>query len=110
MNGSTVLLPVAASSIGLSADRHNKFRYSTIGFSVLGPQFDVVVGNPRFRPWSPTSSQGDFVPLAPGASAPLTLTSSASAKSDGTLGWMIVALDDPNGAPQADLISVPKKP
>ncbi len=110
MNGSTVLLPVAASSLGLSADVHDKFRYSTTGFSVLGPQFDVVAGNPRFRPWAPTSSQGDFVPLAPGASAPLTLTSSASAKSDGTLGWMIVALDDANGAPQGDVIALPKKP
>jgi hypothetical protein len=95
---------------GLSADVHNKFRNSTTGFAVLGPQFDVVGGNPRFRPWAPTSSQDDFVPLAPGASAPLRLTSSQSAKSDGTLGWMIVALDDANGAPQADLIALPKKP
>ena len=63
MNGSTVLLPVAASSLGMSEDAHNKFRYSTTGFSVLGPQFDVVAGNPRFRPWAPTSSQGDFIPL-----------------------------------------------
>ena len=110
MNGSTVLLPVAASSIGMAKDTHNKLRYRTTGFSVLGPQFDVVAGNPRFRPWAPTSSQGDFIPLGPGASAPLTLTSSASAKSDGTLGWMIVALDDANGAPQANLVALPTKP
>ena len=69
-----------------------------------------MAGNPRFRPWAPTSSQGDFVALAPGASAPLTLTSSASAKADGTLGWMIVALDDANGAPQANLVALPTKP
>ena len=110
MNGSTALLPVAASSLGLSADVHDKFRYSATGFSVLGPQFDVVAGNPRFRPWAPTSSQGDFVPLAPGASAPLALSFSASAKADSTLGWMIVALDDANGAPQANLVALPTKP
>ncbi len=40
MNGSTVLLPVAASSLGMAEDTHNKLRYSTTGFSVLGPQFD----------------------------------------------------------------------
>ena len=42
MNGSTALLPVAASSLGLSEDVLNKFRYSTAGFSVLGPQVDLV--------------------------------------------------------------------
>jgi hypothetical protein len=109
MNGSTALLPVAASSLGLAADEHDRFRYSTVGFSVLGPEFDVVAGNPRFRPWTPTSSQGDFVPLGPGATAPLTLVASPSATSDSTLGFMVVALDDANGAPQADLVSVPRR-
>jgi minor extracellular serine protease Vpr len=107
MNGSTALLPVAASSLGLSADAQAKFSYSTAGFSILGPEFDVAGGTPRFRPWEPTSSQGDFIPLAPGASAPLTLTSNQSAKSDKTLGWMVVTLDDANGAAQAELIALP---
>ncbi len=52
MNGSTALLPVAASSLGLDEIEHNKFRYDTTGSSVLGPEFDVVPGNPRFRPAS----------------------------------------------------------
>ena len=38
MNGSTVLLPVAASSLGLDEVEHDKFRYDTTGFSVLGPR------------------------------------------------------------------------
>ena len=109
MNGSTALLPVAASSLGLSADALNKFTYSTAGFSILGPEFDVAGGTPRFRPWEPTSSQGDFIPLAPGASAPLTLSANQSAKSDKTLGWMVVTLDDANGAPQAELIPLPAR-
>jgi hypothetical protein len=45
--------------------------------------------------------------LAPGAEAGLTLTASSSAKSDGTLGWMVVALDDANGEAQADLVPLP---
>ena len=105
MNGSTALLPVAASSLGLSTrSSTTSSAIDATGFSVLGREFDVVAGNPRFRPWAPTSSQGDFIPLAPGASAPLTLTASSSAKSDGTLGWMIVALDDANGAAQAEQV------
>ena len=107
MNGSTALLPVAASSLGLSADEHDRFSYSTAGFNILGPEFDVVAGAPRVRPWTPTSSQGDFVPLAPGATAPLILGASSSARSDGTLGWMVVALDDADGAAQADLVALP---
>ncbi len=107
MNGSTALLPVAASSLGLSADEHDRFKYSTVGFAVLGPEFDVAAGSPRFRPWTPTSSQGDFVQLAPGDTAPLTLTNSASAKADDTLGWMVVTLDDADGAPQAALVALP---
>lgn len=109
MNGSSVILPVAASSIGLSADQFNKFTYSTAGFSVLGPEFDVAVGSPRFRPWEPTTSQGDAIPLAPGAEAELTLTSSQSARSDKTLGWMLVTQDDANGAAQAELIPLPRR-
>jgi minor extracellular serine protease Vpr len=109
MNGSTVLLPAAASSLGLSADVHNKFMYSTAGFSLLGPEFDVAAGAPRFRPWEPTSSQGDFISLDPGEQAGLTLSASPSAKSDNTLGWMIVNLDDANEAPQAELIALPRR-
>lgn len=109
MNGSTLLLPVAASSLGLSSDEHDRFRYDTTGFNILGPEFDTVAGNPRFLPWAPRSSQGDFIPLAPGASAPLQLTSSSAARSDGTLGWMVVALDDANGAAQAGLIPLPPR-
>jgi minor extracellular serine protease Vpr len=110
MNGSTMLLPAAASSLGLDPVEFNKFRYDVTAFDIFSPDFDTVAGNPRIRPFEPSSSQGQFVDLAPGASAPLQLTSLASARSDGTLGWMIVALDDEDGAPQAELIPLPRRP
>jgi hypothetical protein len=66
MNGSTVLLPVAASSLGLSQAEFDRFRFDTTGFSIFGGPADAVAGNPRVRPWAPTSSSGGFVPLAPG--------------------------------------------
>jgi hypothetical protein len=72
-------------------------------------ELDVAGGTPRFRPWEPTSSQGDFISLAPGASAPLTLTGNQSAKADKTLGWMVVTLDDANGADQAEFIALPRR-
>jgi minor extracellular serine protease Vpr len=110
MNGSTVLLPAAASSLGLDPVEFNKFRYDLTAFNIFSGDFDAVAGNPRVRPFEPTSSQGEFLGLAPGASASLQLTSLASARSDGTLGWMIVALDDADGAPQAEVIPLPRRP
>ena len=110
MNGSTALLPVAASSLGLSADAHDRLQLLHDG--LLGPRTGVR----RRRRQSAVPAVGADVepgrlhPARPGRSAPLTLTLSPSAKSDGTLGWMVVALDDANGAPQAELVPLPTKP
>jgi subtilisin family serine protease len=111
MNGSTMLLPVAASSLGIAEGTDfDRFRYDATSFSIFTGAFDTVPGNPRVRPWAPTSSSGDFVSLAPGANAPLTVSASPSAKADGTLGWLIVTMDDANGAAQAQTIALPKNP
>lgn len=107
MNGSTMLLPAAASSLGLSEAEFDRFTYSAAGFDLLGGGVDVASGAPRVRPWAPTSSQGESVELDPGETAPLVLSALSSARSDNTLGWMVTALDDANGAPQADLIPLP---
>jgi hypothetical protein len=106
-NGSAVVLPVAASSIGLSLEEHDHFRYTTVGFDILEPVVDVTAGNPRFWPWEPRLAQGGFLALAPGASADVSLTALSSAVADSALGWMVVAHDDADGATQADLVPLP---
>lgn len=108
MNGSTVELPVLASDLGLSAAKPT-FSYAAAGFSVENGAADFVPGTATFNAFAPTISTGDFLVIPAGTSATLGLTldrhrfDTASA-----LGWMVVSLDDANGAAQADLIPVGK--
>jgi hypothetical protein len=64
-----------------------------------------------FNAFSPSVSNGQFLPLVSGASAklPLSVTSALQASTP-ALGWMIVSLDNRNGAAQAELIPVGKLP
>jgi len=106
MNGSTLLLPAAASMLGLTK-KSDSFHYSLTSFSVLTGVADPVPGRPRFRAFDPSISQGDFVVLAPGARARLALTADTrAARNDHTLGWLVVGLDDANGPAQSDQVSL----
>lgn len=99
MNGSTMRLPVAASSLGLTAGSSD-FSYQTVAFSLESPGVDVANGVGQF-------SQGDSIPLEPGESA--TLTQKVNVPLHNmvrSLGWLVVTLDDTNGAAQADEIEV----
>jgi minor extracellular serine protease Vpr len=108
MNGSTVLLPTLASDIGLDpAVNSTRFRYAVTGFSIVPGGLVDPTSVAEFRSHDPAVSTGQFVPLAPGASASATVDVDRG-KFAGTpqLGWMVVTQDDPNGEAQADLIPV----
>jgi subtilisin family serine protease len=107
MNGSTVLLPTLASDIGLGQTGRPTFRYTVTGFSIVPGTLVDTTGVAEFRPYEPPVSTGQFVPLAPGASAslPVTVDRPRFANSP-QLGWMIVTQDDPNGTAQAELVPV----
>jgi minor extracellular serine protease Vpr len=108
MNGSTALLPAAASSLGLE-EGSSDFSYQTVAFSLEGPAIDVANGLGLFDSHAPGLSQGDFIPLGPGDTAVLTqvvnLPQHNTARS---LGWLIVTLDDANGTSQAEQLAVGK--
>jgi subtilisin family serine protease len=106
-NGSTVVLPVAASSLGLSLGGSETFRYSATAFDLLGAEFDVADGRPRVRPWAPRLTQGGFRDLGPSEAANFTLAALPTALADGILGWMLVAHDDADGGAQADVVPLP---
>jgi minor extracellular serine protease Vpr len=107
MNGSTVLLPTLASDIGLGPTGQVNFRYSVAGFSIVPGTLVDVTGVAEFRPYEPPVSTGQFIPLAPGASATLPVTVDRPRFANAPqLGWMIVTQDDPNGAAQAELVPV----
>ena len=125
-NGSTILLPVLASELARDP-AHSRLYYTVESFPYADGsgdpgnpvfQFDVMgTGQSgagaavaaRFEAFNDPISQGDFVTLAPGASAniPLSVDSSRFRPTTrGQKGWMFVNLEGPDGAGQANLIPV----
>jgi subtilisin family serine protease len=106
-NGSTVLLPALASEIGQTG-KNTRFSYSVVGFSIEDSSLvDPVAGQAEFNTFNPALTTGQFVPLSPGGSASIPVAvdkgklSTAPAK-----GWLVVTLDDANGAAQADAVPI----
>jgi hypothetical protein len=109
-NGSTVELPAQASDLGLT-EGSSSFNYDATAFSFVGGPADVATGVGHFDALHPAISQGDFLSLGRGATAALGVTvNKAGFAAHPALGWMVVTLDDANGAPQADLLPVGNLP
>jgi minor extracellular serine protease Vpr len=111
VNGSTLTLPTVAHWLGLeAADGH--FDYGLESYNVVPSNYVVwdAVLTPskdlRFAPWNPwhpAVNQGAYFKLAPGANEeqefrvyPGNLSNEGAPK-----GWLIVTLNDANGAAQA---------
>ena len=109
LNGSVVELPALASDLGLTSSK--AFSYSITGFDGITGNVDAVAGQALYNAFSPSVSNGQFVPLAAGASAKLGLSVDTRLQARApALGWMVVSLDNANGALQAALIPVGKVP
>lgn len=106
-NGSTILLPLLASNIGQTGN-NQRFTYSATAFSLQDDTLvDAVAGQAAFSVKKPAVSTGQFIFLAPGASANLRVTvDKGKLAVTPTRGWMVVTLDDANGAAQADLVPI----
>jgi hypothetical protein len=112
LNGSTLILPVAASDLGLTKNGVNQFSISNLnGFSLTNNAVDHVNvpggGAAVIRPWAPPLAQGFSAQLTPGQTTSTLLKFQQQAKNDHLLGWMVISMDDANGAPQADTIRFP---
>jgi minor extracellular serine protease Vpr len=104
-NGSVVELPTRASYLGLGAG-HSSFDYFVGGFSRSGEN-DFPAGVGHFDALAPALSQGDFLTLGRGAHPTLNVSvNEARFATTPALGWMIVTLDDANGAAQSDNVPV----
>jgi subtilisin family serine protease len=109
LNGSVVELPALASDLGLTSSK--AFSYSITGFDGITGNVDAVAGQALYNAFSPSVSNAQFVPLAAGASAKLGLSVDTRLQPRApALGWMVVSLDNANGAPQAALVPVGKLP
>jgi hypothetical protein len=107
MNGSTMLLPALASDLGLApGDGHHPVRDLTfqVSSSSFVPEDDGDENTPDNASLLGGGNFSGSVVVAPGGTASVSVPPGVFGASPGALGWMIVTHDDPNGAPQADLI------
>jgi hypothetical protein len=114
MNGSTIELPALASELGIQPENGNSnskkhdFTYAVTAFSIVPGTFVDTTGSATLNPYKPSVSSGDFVTLAPGGTGSMSLTVDRDQqKKNPALGWMVVSVDDANGAAQADEVPAP---
>lgn len=125
MNGSTLLLPVLASDLGLQGrsvrSPFTRLEFQAFSFSIV-PADDGEEATPEVNTLDditePTSiglggllgtvrSQPQSLTLAPGQSGTLGIQNALLQQTLGAKGWMVVTHDDANGPPQADLVAAP---
>ena len=106
-NGSTVEMPVAASSLGLKSGA-GKISVSAAGFSTVSAAAgDPATGSATFDAYSPALSQGNLVTVKPGRSStmiPVTVASSALVGQSHP-GRLVVSTDDRAGFAENDRVS-----
>ncbi|HET9596702.1 MAG TPA: S8 family serine peptidase [Anaeromyxobacteraceae bacterium] len=102
-DGSTLLMPVLGSDLGLTAE-HPRFTYSLQSFDQNGNS-DQSVDSGSFNAFTPAIETGQFVTVNPGATAnvPVAIDAAEFARTPPT-GVMVVNLDGRAGAKQAELI------
>ncbi|MEO5964718.1 MAG: S8 family serine peptidase [Candidatus Limnocylindrales bacterium] len=105
-NGSTVLLPLLASEIGQTSN-NARFTYNVAGFSVEDGTLVDLTGTAAYSVKKPAVSTGSFITIPVGGSDTLAVAvDKGKLSASPALGWMIVTMDDANGAAQADLVPI----
>jgi minor extracellular serine protease Vpr len=104
VNGSTVLLSAAASDFGL-ADGSGEFKYRVVSWNGFTGWPDATGWTATaFDAYAPKISQGTYKLLKKGTAAKISAWFYRAANPKG---WMVVTMDDRNGAYQADLVALP---
>jgi hypothetical protein len=106
-DSSTLLLPVPASALGLSA-ASPRFTYGAAGFSLEGLGDDSVEGRAKFNAFTPAlTASPDLVTLARNAQTRVSLSLDRTEwQQTPSRGFMVVSLDNASGAREAQLIPV----
>lgn len=106
-NGSTALLPVLASDLGL-ADGSSRFSYAVNAFSIVPEGLVDETATAVWDSHKPPVSTGQFVQLAPDASGSIPLTvDQAGVGATPVKGWLVVSPDDRTGGDEADGVRLP---
>ncbi len=105
-DGSSMLLPVLASDLGLSQAK-SAFTYEAVSFSLEGPGVDPMDGVAGYNPWAPAVTNGQFATVNPDATATQSVTFDRNrSRLQNPLGVMVVSHDNAAGA-EAILLSGP---
>ncbi len=106
MNGSTILLPTLSSDLGVTA-ASPPFAVRAQSVDRLTRVVDVMPGRGRWQPYQPAVSNADLIDLTSTSvkSLPVSVNLAAQAVQQ-VKGWLVVTLDDRNGAEQADQIAL----
>ncbi len=105
LNGSTLLLPALASDFGLIG--RGSFAYKVVAHDGLTGHKDWTGWSRTVNPWRMKQSNGQFKPVAGKDTA---RTRAWFRRVSSVRGWLVVSMDDRNGAAQADVVSLPRKP
>jgi subtilisin family serine protease len=117
-HGSTLLLPALASDLGLSSGGDTRIDYLVSATTFAGAPLTDVMDNSdhsggeferaRYDVFQPTIRNGFFRELADGRSVSVSLVVDQArlAPRRGQRGWLLVTMDDANGAAQADTLAV----
>jgi hypothetical protein len=105
-DASTILLPVLASSVGITS-ANPRFNYSAAAFDLFSADFDEIETSAGFNAFTSAIGTGQFLVLPPDGeeSVPLSLNPAEAALTPAR-GVMVVTQDNKNGAREADLVKV----
>lgn len=107
-DGSTVLLPVLASDLGITP-ANPRLSYFAQVFNLLDGSSAEVPGKASFNAFTPAISNAMFVPVAPNTTATVPVAVDPVERANTpALGLMVVIQDNRAGAPQARLIEAGK--
>lgn len=104
-DGSTVLLPVLASDLGISPT-NPRFTYTVNAFDSTGAE-ESLAGTASFNAFVPAVSNAMFVPVAPNGTTDVPVAvNKAEFKKTPALGFMVVTEDNVSGGSQANLVKL----
>jgi subtilisin family serine protease len=104
-DGSTVLIPVLASDLGISPT-NPRFTYTVNAFDDTGAG-ESLTGTASFNAFSPAISNAMFVPVAPNASVDVPVAiDPVEFQLTPALGFMVVTEDNLSGASEANLLKL----
>jgi minor extracellular serine protease Vpr len=105
-DASTILLPVLASSLGVTP-ASPRFAYSAQSFDLLSTDTDAFAAAAGFNAFSSAVSNGLFIAIDPDTTVlvPIAVNSIEFALTPAK-GLMVVTPDNKNGAAEADLVTL----